>query len=349
MRPVFRENAWPLRCFFAAAVLASIGLGTAGGQSADQLYKDAIAADERGDFSRAVSLYERVIRLRPDSVPARTNLGAALVHLGRYEEAITQYQETLKHDPRNSIVHLDLDLAWYKQAEYEKAVSELELLRKEKPNDPQSLYLLADCYLRLGRNSDVVTLLSPAYQVNPEDRAVDYALGTALIREGRIQQGEGVIDHVLKDGDTGVASLLLGEVQLAAGDYQTAAATLRRAVDLEPKLAEGWSLYGRALLDADDISGARTAFQRALDADPHDFVANLHLGAVLRRQGNSKDAAAYLGRALQLRPGSAEALFQIGALKASTGKLDEARRPAIPPPSAWIRGATAHKVNGQRT
>src|SRR5207245_1193467 len=143
----------------------------------------------------------------------------------------------LKYDPRNAVVHLNLALAWYKQAEFGKATTELERMREEHPDNQQSLYLLADCYLRMGRNSDVVALLEPAYKINADDRVVDYALGTALIRSGQIQRGEVVIDRILKDGNTAEANLLMGEAQFAASDYKTAAATLRKALDLNSNLA----------------------------------------------------------------------------------------------------------------
>jgi tetratricopeptide (TPR) repeat protein len=295
------------------------------GQSPEQLYNEANSAYDRGDMSRAISLYKQVISLQPDSVPARTNLAVALAHEGRYQEAIVQYQDALKRDPKNSMIRLNLALAWYKQAQFEKAAAELESLRREHTDSQQSLYLLADCYLRLGRNSDAATLLEPAYRANPEDRAVDYALGTALIREGHVQKGEAVIDHILKDGNTAEADLLMGEAQFAAGNYQTAAATLQKGLALNPDVPTGWSLYGRCLLNTDDHPGAKTAFQRALKGDPNDFAANLYLGAVLRVGGNNEEAAPYLLKALRLRPASPEAGFQIGALDAATGKLEQAR------------------------
>ncbi len=304
------------------------------GQSAEQLYNEANSAYDRGDVPRAISLYQQVVRLQPDSVPARTNLAVALAHDGRYQEAILQYQEALKRDPRNSMVRLNLALAWYKQADFEKATAELESLRKVHP-DGQSLYLLADCYLRLGKYSDAVTLLEPAYRENPADRAVDYALGTALIRTGEIQQGEAVIDRILKDGNTAEADLLMGEAQFAAGDYKTAATTLHKALEMNPDLPAAWSLYGRALLNTDDHPGAKTAFQRAITGDPNDFSANLYLGAVLRVDGDDDEAAPYLVKALRLRPASPEAGFQIGALDAATGKLEEARNEFEELERAW--------------
>jgi len=222
-------------------------------------------------------------------------------------------------------VRLNLALSEYKQADFQLAASELEDLRKEHPENGQSLYLLADCYLRLGRNSEVVELLEPGYQAHPEDRAIDYALGTALLREGKLQQGEAVIDRILKEGDTAEANFLMGEAQFAAGDNRAAAATLRRALELDPSMAGCWSLYGHALLNNDDFEGAAVAFRRALEIEPSDFSANLYLGSILRRGGKASDAVPYLEKALRQRPISPEVRFQIAAANAALGKLDDAR------------------------
>ena len=171
-----------------------------------------------------------------------------------------------------------------------------------------------------------MALLEPAYKTNAYDRVVDYALGTALIRMGEIQRGEVVIDRILKDGNTAEANLLMGEAQFAATDYKTAAATLRKALELNPNLPGAWSLYARSLLNSEDTPGAKEAFERALQGDPNDFPANLYLGAILRHDGNNTEAAPYLERALQLRPASTEARFQIAALHAGDGRLDAARK-----------------------
>ena len=63
----------------------------------------------------------------------------------------------------------------------------------------------------------------------------------------------------------------------------------------------------------------------ALQADPNDFDACLYLGGVLRHDGDIVNAESYLKHAAILRPDSATAQFQIIALAASTGHLEEAR------------------------
>lgn len=277
-----------------------------------------------GDVQEAIRLYEELIEIQPGSVEARTNLGVALARAGRYNDAVAQYDEALKYAPDNPSVLLDLALAWYKQAAFDKAAVQLERLRAKHSEQKQSLYLLADCYLRLGRNTDAVTLLQPAYNADPDDRAVNFALGTALIRAGQIDRGEVIIEQVAKTGSQNEVDLLTGAAQLAAHNSTAAESTIHKALESDPNLPGAWLLYARALLDSGDHEGARSAFLRALQADPNDFEANLYLGGMLRYDGNIADAAPYLQKAHMLRPGSVEAHFQMGLLNLARGRLQDA-------------------------
>src|SRR5207237_6764234 len=110
--------------------------------------------------------------------------------------------------------------------------------------------------------------------------------------------------RILRNGDSGAATLLLGASQYAAGDYGKAVATIHKAMDLDPKIPGAWTIYGEALLSNGDNDGAKAAFRRALEADPQDFDAYLHLGGILRHDGAIAQAAPYLTRALTLRPAS---------------------------------------------
>jgi Flp pilus assembly protein TadD len=302
--PFLKKKGWVAISALVALAFLAPYVAAKQEPSLESLYKQAMEADDRGDVQKAIALYQELLRRQPDSVEARTNLGVALAKAGRYDEATAQYREALKRDPKNPVVRLNLALSQYKQADFQMAASELQDLRKDHPENQQSLYLLADCFLRLGRNSEVVELLEPAYQAHPEDRAIDYALGTALLREGKLQRGEAVIDRILKEGDTPEANFLMGEAQFAAGDNRAAAATLSRALELNPSMAGCWSLYGHALLNIDDFEGAAGAFRRALEIEPSDFSANLYLGSILRRGGKAADAVPYLEKALRQRPTS---------------------------------------------
>src|SRR5579864_6674539 len=93
-----------------------IAAGMAGAQSTDpqQLFRDALAAQQQGDDVLAIRKYREILKRYPDSVEVRANLGAALAKLNRYDEAIEQYRAALaKKD--NASLRLNLALAYYKK------------------------------------------------------------------------------------------------------------------------------------------------------------------------------------------------------------------------------------------
>ena len=135
-----------------------------------------------------------------------------------------------------------------------------------------------------------------------------------------------MIDRLMRNGNSAVASVLVGATQFGAGDYKTAVGvTLEKALDTDPNIPGAWTMYGRALLGTGENEKAKEAFRHALQADPNDFDACLHLGAILRHDGDTEGAGPYLKHALTLRPDSAAAQFQILALDAAAGHLEEAK------------------------
>jgi len=320
-----RQRVGPiLTMAMAAAIFRPFGLDCQE-LSPQALYDQAGRALDAGNAELAIKLYEQLLRQAPDSMEARTNLGVAFAQEGRYEEAAQQYRQVLSRDSRNETAMLNLALAYYKQGDFSKARNQLEALHKLRPANRQAFDLLADCDLRLGNFRDAIALVEPAYEAQPDDPAIEYVLGTALIQDGQTQKGAAVIDRIMRNGNSAAASALVGASQFAAGDYKSSATTLRKALDFDPHLPGAWTIYGRALLSSGRNEEAKTALRRALEADPNDFDACLHLGALLRHDGDTEGAGPYLKHAHMLRPESATALFQVCALDAATGHLEEAK------------------------
>src|ERR1022692_3335962 len=81
----------------AFLIAAGIAAGVARAQSPnpEQLFHDALAAQQRGDDALAVRKYQELLKRYPASLEVRANLGAALARLNRYDEAIVQYRAVL--------------------------------------------------------------------------------------------------------------------------------------------------------------------------------------------------------------------------------------------------------------
>ncbi|HKP14278.1 MAG TPA: tetratricopeptide repeat protein, partial [Blastocatellia bacterium] len=104
-----------IRPYVLAGVLLLCAAAGAAAQSkdAERLYANAVRLHQAGDIENAIREYKAFLVLYPNTVEARSNLGAAYARLGRYEEAIEQYRQALALDARNTPVRFNLALAYY--------------------------------------------------------------------------------------------------------------------------------------------------------------------------------------------------------------------------------------------
>jgi len=189
----------------------------------------------------------------------------------------------------------------------------------------QNAQLLADCYLRTAQYKKVIELLKPLRRAGPNDLAIAYMLGTALVRDGQAGEGQLVIDQILKQGDSAEARLLMGTTKFGVNDFAGALADLKRSVELNPALPDAHAYYGLALLGTGDQDGARKAFRQELEINPNNFEANLRLGFLLRQDEDPAAAMPYLKRSLEVRPGDFGARFQIASTELALGQMSKAQ------------------------
>jgi Flp pilus assembly protein TadD len=292
----------------------------------EQLFRDAVAAQMRGDDATAISKYQSLVKIRPDVVEVRANLGAALARQGRLDEAIEQYRAALARAGTNSGLRLNLALAYYKKNAFKEAIKELEVLHSAEPADTRVTTLLADCYARRGQDERVIATLTPLEASHPDDLAVEWMLGSALIRSGKKEQGLHLVEDVAKRGHNAEAYLLAGQTALKLDDFERARDHADAAVRLNPNLPGLLTLRGSALSYLGDNAGAIEALGKAVATDDNDFDAHLHLGAILNTERDLEGSRRHLERALQLEPASNLALYELAKLERTEGKLDAAAK-----------------------
>jgi tetratricopeptide (TPR) repeat protein len=307
--------------------LALVVLGAAQEQMPpQQLVQDAIQKQRAGDLEGAVVEYRQFLKLHPEVAAIHSNLGAALVGLGRYEEALTEYKIALRQSPKLEGAKLNLALVYYKMGRISDAATELEKIFAEDRQNHQALLLLGDCYLRMGREEDVIRILEPAEQEYPDDLAIAYLLGTALIRQKRVEEGQVLVDKILHNGDSAEAHLMLGTAKMNVQDFAGARDEFAKAIALNPNLPEVHGLYANALMLTGNSDISTKEFKTELTVDPYNFEANLQLGAMARQNQDYDQASKYFARAEETRPGDPGVRYQQALIAIDENHLDEARQ-----------------------
>ena len=293
----------------------------------DSEFERATQLHQSGDLQGAIRAYQAILAAHPKRADVRSNLGAAYSGLGQYEAAIQQYKQALAIDPVNHPVRFNLAMAYYKAAWFNEAATELDKFITAAPASPQtanSRIILADCQVKIGEYKKVIDVLTPVAQSDPSNRAVAYLLGAALIGDGQLDKGQAIIDRVFRDDDSAEAHLLMGSILLLADDAQRALKEVERALELNAKVPSVHAWHGRVLMRLGDTEKAKEAFRTELATNPNDFDANLYLGVLLRQDKLADEAAAYLKRAVELRPREQYAHYHLAAVYALAGKPADA-------------------------
>lgn len=294
-------------------------------QQIDPGLNPAIEAHRAGRMDDAVREYRAFLKLKPQSLEAHSNLGAALVSQGLYVDAISEYKSALKIAPSNPGISFNLALAYYKSGDLPLAASELSALRALVGDEPRIVLLLADTWLQMGENDRVIRLLTPAADKAPDDPGIAYVLGTALMRANKVYDGQKYLDKILRHGDSAEARLLIGTSKVAVADYAGALRDFQRAVELDPKVPTLQGAYGLALMATGDTAAAAKAFEAELASNPNDFASNLNLGALKKQDQLYAEASKLLARALRLRPGDLGVRYQQATILVAENKVEPAR------------------------
>ena len=205
-----------------------------------------------------------------------------------------------------------------------RARVEAEALHSANPTDPKIAVLLADCYIRMGREAEARTLLAPLEAANQADMELEYSLAFAQLQSGETADGVARMERVAQATQSANAFTVAGAARLSRKEFEQAKPDLDAAIALNASLPELYSMAGEVRFALGDAEAAFPFFEKALRVNPRDFNANLYAGMYRLTKGDYDSARPLLELALQLQPASPLARLKVAELDSMTGKNSEA-------------------------
>lgn len=137
-----------------------------------------------------------------------------------------------------------------------------------------------------------------------------------------------------------------GVKALQSKDYRTAIDLLKRAVDGDSSLKDGWYDLGLAYAGTNNHAEAIAAFRKQIELDPNHKHANGDLAMELQQTGKTDEAIAAYRKQLETAPYDKTTLKNLGVLLAQLGRDADARTEleaaaAIPPDDSETKMALA--------
>jgi Flp pilus assembly protein TadD len=257
-----------------------------------------LANEHTGDHAGAERAYRRGLEIVPDDAELRNALGWTLFQEGNTADAVVEYRRALKTNPLGAKVHNNLALALVELGQLDEAASHFS---RSLELDPKAeIYSdLGFTMARLGKPEVALANYQKALELDPDCASAHSNLAVALVQDGNLEEAESHYRKALSGRPTAETHNGLGYVLARRGQTDDAIAEFRKAIELNPKFTPAYNNLADALVKQGNLEEAAANYRRSLAEKPSAAVYKA-LGAVLRQQGKTDEAAEQFARAQAL-------------------------------------------------
>ena len=260
--------------------------------SGQVLYELAAIFDEKGNTDGAIRLYQRTIEVEPTHAKAHFALGEVLYASGDTVTAVQHYQQALALTPNiTDTFYEPLEPYFAGLMTPDEAMPLLEKAMLVLPNDPRSHFYTGII------EADVGNI----------EKAIEHYEKTLEI----IEADASYLQIELTLGNLNDVYFKLGELYHQQGDVNTAVAYFKRALELNPELADRFITQGQSAFDESNYQEAIESLNTHLLLFPEDVSATYLLGQSYEADSDTDSALVFYERTLALDPQRPDVLFKM--------------------------------------
>jgi len=324
-----------------------------------------VAYAGRVELDKAINVLRRGLNNNPDSLPIANELAVLLMLMGRDDQANGVFDLALARHPDDLATQL-LYLHTLVTSHSEKASELAHKLMAIHPDHWEVLYLNAVLEAREGEFVAARSLLEHSVALNPTSIEAHHELGSVLAGLGELPAAREHLEKAIALGDDqpeveyDLAQVLkrlgetaqaqeklevyqklkktqsdrtqaagkaeVGDEALKTGDSAQAVALYKEAIESNPNEPLLYYKLSRALDKANDIDGEKAALQRAIQLNPNLAEAQIQMGFLAARAGDTGEAEGYFRAAVKATPSQVVAWINLAATLASEAKWDDAKQ-----------------------
>jgi tetratricopeptide (TPR) repeat protein len=203
-------------------------------------------------------------------------------------------------------------------------IVKLNQLIEASPNK-SSLYNLRAKQFIVANNQKAAMLdVEKAIAMDPKIPEYHVTKADVFFSIGKVNDAVNCLKHARSLSEEDIQSLLkLGEIYFFLKDYKASLKYLDTAARIDDTRPEPWLMSGFALAEAGDTSNAIRYFNETLKRDKNNYRANIYLAVIYTHKLNPL-AVEYYQNALNIKPESAEAYYNLGKYYQDAGNYNEA-------------------------
>lgn len=286
-----------------------------------------------GEPSAAVSTYQNLLQLAPNSPKAHLGMASAQAAAGNLEAMRNELAAVLKLDPKNAEALTQMTMLEASTGNVAAARKHADMLQSQYPKSPVGFSLEGDILLGQGNPGEAAKLYEKAFDLapsgtaalslfrayyragnkaaayekmgqwlkdHPDDHRNRAYLAAAYKAEGRNKEAARHLEYILgKTPNNIVVQNDLALVYSAMRDPR-ALPLAEKAYTRQPKSAQIADTYGWILLNSGQADKGLSILRQAADLAPKDPSIRYHLAQALVKTGNRVEARSEVQAALKV-------------------------------------------------
>jgi tetratricopeptide (TPR) repeat protein len=264
-----------------------------------------LAFAKSGDLATAAGAFRIAVTLKP-TIGGQQALADAWLSLAQSveesqpQESLAAYQKAAELDPANS----DAPIGIARMTEHtgNLPAAEQQYLKLAEAGNGESMEHLIGLYLKQKRYADAEAWLRKYLAANPQSAAAQLQLGKLLAAEGKTQEAIAQLEPIYNASPDPKSARVLASLYLDAKQYSAAAALLQPLANQNPQDAQLHLDYGTALLHQLKYSEAQAELLKAVQLRPGFADAYLDLGYAAQENKNYELTIRVLDARAKLQP-----------------------------------------------
>jgi tetratricopeptide (TPR) repeat protein len=244
----------------------------------EQLWHDALQAQQGQQYDKALALYRQILSISPDLIEAEMNLGLMYQVKGDLPSAISCFKLVLKKSPDLYPPNLLAGLDYLKQGNPESSLPYLQKAVTVKPDDAKAQAGIANSNLQLQRYSIALEHFRKAVALDSKNADAWYGLGATYLSLEKDAESS------MRHSRNAYRTLLMAESEMQQEPHDRSADLFHAALAQLPEMVCGHSLLGFAYLNNHQVSAAEREFQT-------DWKDSTKAGCLLGKLGMAAAAA----------------------------------------------------------
>jgi tetratricopeptide (TPR) repeat protein len=279
-------------------------------------------------FDRAGETAGEAVRLEPQNISYRENLGAIYFNASRADLAIHEYEEIVKIDSNYAAAWIAL-AHLYQPMQPQKALAIYEKMLERNGEQLDILFQCAQLLTALGRFDEAAAKYKRMLELDPSNKPLKKQLAETFAKAGRLDQARSILETMVEaDSSDAEVVATLADVYLDQKRFQNAIDLYEKLLNrgtknTEIKLRISVGFFGLTEHDSTLIQKAQGLFEDLRKEVPNDWRPYWYLGALAANQHKDSLAGTYFEQVTKLEEHHGDAWWFFGSSLFEQGKYDK--------------------------